>query len=282
MKFIVEFYKELDTVNLILFWGIIIVIILLLAFSIIISIKNRKLKTLLKEKTLNDESNISHNDDIPIIKEENINVTIKEESAIENNSEPIKEDNYSIEEEKPFIAEEHVMEYNKDVFSLPNIKKVTETPKYEPEIKEEKTYNSPAPYQKNVLREMSLNQTSPIGIIGKEEKSKKEYYNAKDLSDSLNEDNHIDTFPRELPIEEETDDIYRTEYELQQEKDAIISYNELMKKKDSINIVDEEDAVISIEELIKRQKQKEKIYNITENEENNSFIDELKQFRKDL
>ena len=282
MKFIVEFYKELDTVNLILFWGIIIVIILLLAFSIIISIKNRKLKTLLKEKTLNDESNISHNDDIPIIKEENINVTIKEESAIENNSEPIKEDNYSIEEEKPFIAEEHVMEYNKDVFSLPNIKKVTETPKYEPEIKEEKTYNSPAPYQKNVLREMSLNQTSPIGIIGKEEKSKKEYYNAKDLSDSLNEDNHIDTFPRELPIEEENDDIYRTEYELQQEKDAIISYNELMKKKDSINIVDEEDAVISIEELIKRQKQKEKIYNITENEENNSFIDELKQFRKDL
>ena len=68
---------------------------------------------------------------------------------------------------------------------------------------------------------------------------------------------------------------------MQQEEDAIISYEELMKKKDSIKIADEEDAIISIEELVKRQ-QSEKIYNLTEEEENENFIRELKDFRNNL
>ena len=55
-----------------------------------------------------------------------------------------------------------------------------------------------------------------------------------------------------------------------------------MEKKDSIHIIDEEDAVISIEELINRKKQEEKLYNITKDEENNTFIDELKHLRHDL
>ena len=39
MDFIVEFYKELDTINLIIFWGVIIVVFLLLTFAIIIANK---------------------------------------------------------------------------------------------------------------------------------------------------------------------------------------------------------------------------------------------------
>ena len=55
-----------------------------------------------------------------------------------------------------------------------------------------------------------------------------------------------------------------------------------MKKKDSIKIVDEEEAVISIDELMNLKNKQEKLYNLTEDEENDQFIKELKNFRKDL
>ena len=42
MELIIEFYQGLDTLNLIIFWGIIIVIVLLLIFSCILINKNNK------------------------------------------------------------------------------------------------------------------------------------------------------------------------------------------------------------------------------------------------
>lgn len=47
-------------------------------------------------------------------------------------------------------------------------------------------------------------------------------------------------------------------------------------------MIDEEEAVISIDELYERKKQKEKLYNITKEEDNDEFISELKHFRSDL
>ena len=55
-----------------------------------------------------------------------------------------------------------------------------------------------------------------------------------------------------------------------------------MKKKDSLQIVDEEEAVISIEELLSQKKYKDKLYNLTNEEENDEFLNELTEFRKDL
>ena len=70
------------------------------------------------------------------------------------------------------------------------------------------------------------------------------------------------TLEKCLPVEkmeEETkpSNIELTDYEKKQEEEAIISYDELMKVKD-------------------------KIYNITDDEETDEFIDELKNFRLDL
>ena len=60
-------------------------------------------------------------------------------------------------------------------------------------------------------------------------------------------------------MEKETkpSNIELTDYEKKQEEEAIISYDELMKVKD-------------------------KIYNITDDEETDEFINELKNFRLDL
>ena len=135
------------------------------------------------------------------------------------------------------------------------------------------------PYQKNILRQMNARmQTSPIHI----EKN--------DISDltNLDFDSKKDTLGIDLgedmscPLEE-MEDVYEvndnmmfaseivskmekeikpsnielTEYEKKQKEEAIISYNELLKVKD-------------------------KIYNITEDEETDEFIDELKSFRLNL
>lgn len=375
MELIIDFYQSLDTLNLIIFWGIIIVIILLLIFSFILMNKNKKLKLMVEKKNKSEE-------ELPIKKE--VEITISEPipekiSSPEEKEEVIREQEKNskpIETEKNFIAEEHVMEYNKEenTTSEINPKKPIEMPT--------------GPYQRNVLREMSLSQTSPIGINRQENKIDKKIEIAKDLEESLN-NNQIDLSldsektinkpaeklnieikeeltkiedlsPRKTeikvnpsvkvqPIYEETkiraevpkniepsinidtkeaqakeilnsqpktseiqakkssseiyleevsrklaeaeipDEIERTNYELKQEEDAIISYKELMEKKDTIQVVDEEEAVISIEELMNRNNKKQeeskeeaKLYNLSEEEENDNFIKELKQFRNDL
>lgn len=372
MTELIDFYKELDTLNLIIFWGIIIVIVLLLIFSIIIANKNKKLKALIEKNTHDNLEKI----EIPIAKQitnnQEVPKTLVESETITPNKEKSTQNNNN------FVAEEHVIEYNQDIFSLSNIKKATEVSNQEKDYHDISTkYNQPnAPYQRNVLREMSLSQTSPIGIV---KPIKKELTQAEELHKSL-----IDEFnkpktdttpkdeinkPRELPTQninleskitnnqikskeyinnsneinnkradnsfnnvnitnnktanqpskygeiqsndkqdkvfsdnkkesrqekyleevsqklanaKELNDINRTEYELKQEEDAIISYEELMKKKDSIKIVDEEEAVISIDELMNLKNKQEKLYNLTEDEENDQFIKELKNFRKDL
>lgn len=318
MNTIIDFYKSLDLINLIIFWGIIIIITLLLTFSIIISNKNKKLKEIIN----NNQKNVSKKE-IPITKEINNNY-IQQSRENTSNIEKILKDDNKIFEEKNFIAEEHVMEYNKDLFSIPNIKKTTDTVD---NVKSSETNKIPnKPYQKNVLKEISTSQTSPIGLvtpIKKEEKQAQElteilnsYDNNTNLEKkfTVNENhniqkastladtpklkkeetedvsaekpkdkqvNYLEKISKALEESQNNDTLKRTEYEMQQEEDAIISYEELMKKKDSIKIVDEEDVIISIEELVKRQ-QSEKIYNLTEEEENENFIRELKDFRNNL
>lgn len=502
MNFIIDFYKDLETLELILFWGIIIVIILLLVFSIIMTNKNNKLQKLIVKKNQKEITDNKY-EELPI-KDENQQLELSKDNQLYNeNKEEFessinmpeipqiknneKEDSENIFEtirtEKKFIAEEHVMEYNNELFSISNIQKASQEIDGKNPIKQENnTINNrqieipTGPYQRNVLREMSLSQTSPIGLTPPKKKNDENYQLAKDLEDSLNveekenyenknelkkeetrelrrnrienisnynkelienknvelihknniakefqnnkkehketyiqkenenkqenfnnkktekiqlnqlkqkelaQKNQIEkenikkeissiqnTSPRKTEIKTDesnerksnfesfsnnkqektiietkkhefekenyqsnidptvkellnsvttiekteksksasekyleevskklaaadvSDEIERTNYELEQEENAIISYKELMEKKDSIKTIDEEEAVISIEELMNRNnKQKEhqetdnKLYNLTDEEENDDFINELKQFRNDL
>ena len=309
MKFIVDFYKSLDAVNLLIFWGVIIVVLFLLIFDIIISNKNRKLEKILEKSGIDidnyddrelaiktaEEEKIEPKEEKPISIEP---VTVKETQE-ENTKEltfPTLEEH---KEQKNFIAEEHIMEYNEQP-SKTVVKEIDEP--IVPNI----------PYQRNVLREMSSNQTSPIGIAKNNSPTEREMNSARELHEALNEEMPVkkDTFEEETLINQKKyvdtynqsvrkgdyleqlsqklsnvnngSDIDRTPYELKQEEDAIISYEELMQKKDNIKTIDEEDAVISINELIEKKKAEEKIYNITKDEDDDEFISELKNFRGDL
>ena len=348
MNLIVEFYKSLDTLNLIIFWGIIIVIILLLIFSIILINKNKKLKQIIDNEKIDNNhadipiqtkviSNQEKNAEEKIVnveKEKNINIVTSSNNIIseEKTIEPEEEKNNEIKEEINFIAEEHVMEYNQNQFS--NIENEITINKVVQE--ENNEINLPTgPYQRNVLRDLP-SQTSPIGIIKpknnelskakelkslltdedniEDETTNTESYinsisskisvkpndeNIKERTSSSSENKIINNSKQTAKVESnkdsylekvkdslskavENEDIVRTNYEKQQEEDAIISYEELMQKKDQIKIVDEEEAVISIEELMQKKEHKDKLYQLTEEEENDEFIKELKNFRHDL
>jgi len=403
MNFIIEFYEGLDALNTIIFWGIIIVILLLIVFTIMMigkkkELKNKKDKKKTQDDIYSDEIALPSNSrDTLIMKNENLLIQEEKQNTFEPFIIPKEAPEEKIEIEKNFKAEEHVMKYDNELFNLSNVKKNNEQKSEEeiiPEAKEQPVLTIPRkPYERNVLREMSLSQTSPIGIVRKEnnnfitkptqekelqeptittttneEKSieiediqeKKEidlpkietpnepvinltstknvhnnFYENKELINNdykteeltkneseiissevsdikeseepstkkqesyinlLEENPKIETkieesqenakfleeVTQKLAQAEATNEIDRTAYEIQQEEDAIISYKELMKKKDSIVTIDEEDAVISIKELKRRKQEEEKLYNLTEKEENNEFIDELKKFRNDL
>ncbi len=324
MKLIIDFYKELDTFNLILFWGVIIVITLLLIFSIIMIYKNRRLEEIIDKNGLD----IDENDDLAIARntykneddnnENNIINTTNTEiniAAPDYTKEPffnvpkapiVKEE---IETKEPtFVAEEHVME-EKQIMPIPIMEKTSEVfPELVVEKKEEvpepviekppvkvqepvtstptttKTESTkPMPYERNVLREMRSSQTSPIGITRPNDVREKEYNRAEELNTSLSRETSNRDYLEEVSeklAKSTQPEITRTAYEIKQEADAIISYDELMRKKDSIKTIDEEEAIISLDELIKREK--DHLYNITPEEKNDQFIDELKKFRSDL
>lgn len=407
MKAVINFYKGLDPLNTIIFWGIIIVLLLLLVFSILMISKYKKNKqhklSQEKDELYSDEIALpSNSSDTLIMKDENLLIQNEQKEIFEpfvvNQTE---DNNNTIEIEKKFNAEEHVMEYDNELFKLSNVKKNSEIIPEEPQvIKENSSFSMPTkPYERNVLREMSLSQTSPIGIVKRTETTNKPVmkpseevnsqtininkslatssnqiektiikhqdttiianeniknksqesiktnlsstkqssepinsnssekissplYSSKFQQEPSNEkimiknENQSELIPKTvqhattpvtpastsvatIPHKQENarfleevsqklaeaeipDEIDRTAYELQQEEDAIISYKELMQKKDTIKTVDEEDAVISIKELTQRKNNEEKLYNLTENEANNEFIDELKKFRNDL
>ena len=338
MNYIIDFYKGLDTVNLIIFWGVIIVVLLLLIFSIIMVNKNKKLERIIERNGIDtDDEEEDDDDDLAIKKEDEVS-TIKEEikeelpiipPVIEKTEihEEIKENPIDIPvKENKFVAEEHVMEYKEDFFELPTIKKQSEVKETisEPvnipplpekkavEVKEVLLDKPNAPYQRNILREVYPNQTSPIGNTRVEIHAKSDIEKARELNEILNAKevsnnneniniqrnivhNNVSEPKIEKPVQKrgnyleelskkmaENSGVDRTEYELKQEQDAIISYKELMQKKDQIKVIDEEEAVISIEELQKKKLEEEKLYNITEREPNDDFINELKNFRSDL
>lgn len=138
-------------------------------------------------------------------------------------------------------------------------------------IKIEEPKKETGPYKKNVLREMNARmQTSPIHIDKNKENNNygfSEFYLREESISPLEEmedsyevnDNMKFTSDIVERMEEEIkpSNIELTDYERKQEEEAIISYDELLKVKD-------------------------KIYNITEDEETDEFIDELKSFRLDL
>jgi len=252
-----NFYNSLSTIGVLFFWVAIFLFVFLIILTIILVKKNKKLVEELKE--IEKESI-----------EENVSIISQNEKIESENKEELLP---VIEVEKEEIITPKI-EIQEEI--LPVIKK---------QKKQNKEKEVTGPYKKNVLREMNARmQTSPIRIENKEKAIEKEEnindYTTKDEEEflSITSKEEISVSPLEMmedtyevnenmkfaseiveKMEEEIkpSNIELTDYEKKQEEEAIISYDELLKVKD-------------------------KIYNITEDEETEDFIDELKSFRLDL
>ena len=198
MKEIINFYKGLNTLELMIICTFIVLFVFLIIFSIVLVRKNKALINRISE--------------------------LEEANRIDED-EPLVENYYQEED-------------------ISNIEEVN-SPNNNEIFQEEKTdIDGKEIYQKNVLNDI-VKQTSPVSITtsSSDPENKKENY-LESVSKSLEE--HKETEPIEL-----------TNYEQQQEDDAIISYQELLGSQD-------------------------KLYNITDEEEDSPFIEELKSFRKSL
>lgn len=102
-------------------------------------------------------------------------------------------------------------------------------------------------YSKNVFKDASLRyQTSPINIVGEKKEVKP------------NNISYTEELTKKLEEELKPQTIELTEYEKEQEDAAIISYKELLSNN------------------------KDKVYNINDEDDTTDFIKELKSFRKSL
>lgn len=169
----------------------------------------------------------------------------------------------SLEEPKEIIKEEKVND------------KEVELPKEEikEEIKLNNTNGNNGLYTKNVLREKRV-QTSPISI----DRSASNDNYTPDIDTT-----GIDLREDSLSPLEELEDIYEVNDNMKFASDIVEKMEEEVKPS-NIELTDyerkqEEEAIISYGELLKV---KDKIYNITDDEETDEFIDELKNFRIDL
>lgn len=150
-----------------------------------------------------------------------------------------------------------------------NIKSETKTTNnFEKEIKIEKEYSS-KPYQKNVLKNIkapvspiSINKEGPTikelkmnlnDFIKKERKNGNnvKILTSKDYENRSSSNAYMEEVSKRLAEANDNSPIELTDYEKKQEREAIISYKELIKNKDKINIVDDEADIEFINELKK-------------------------------
>ena len=274
-----KIFSEMDTLDIIIVVGIIFIVIFLICLSSSLMKKNKVLREELKNKQNID--NIIMDEDITNDKEfenyEDINI-IKEDKP--------EEDNIIVPNEKVDILNElNENLYEDDILSKPEEEGINEILKDLPDNDTSLT----APYTRNVLKSLSTSgQTSPVNIgksavdvpkvkvtsyvkeepkhevkleqqkLDFEEKEiKKELPKLEENSSSMSNQEFIEEISKRLAEEVEPQTIELTDYEKRQEEEAIISYKELLKVKD-------------------------RLYKITDDEEIDTFIDELKEFRTNL
>lgn len=270
-----KIFSEMDTSDIIIVVGIIFIVIFLICLSSSLMKKNKVLREELKNKQNIDniimDEDITNNEKIDTYEDINI---IKEEKLDENN--------IIVPNEKVDILNElNENLYEDDILSKPEEEGINEILKDLPDNDTSIT----APYTRNVLKNLfASGQTSPVNIgksavdvpkvkvtsyVKEEPKyevkveqqkldfEEKELPKLEENSSSMSNQEFIEEISKRLTEEVEPQTIELTDYEKRQEEEAIISYKELLKVKD-------------------------RLYKITDDEEIDTFIDELKEFRTNL
>lgn len=245
-----DFYNNLSSNGLFFFWIVVFLFVFVVFLLVVLLLKNRKLSKYLKEYNIKEESNQTKEDTSLISNEE------KEEVIEELPKQDIIEHKEIKQEEKIQVEKNQEDKDEKIPVNIINN----------------------GLYTKNVLREKRV-QTSPIHIdreLDSRQLPQEDYNPEEDIKG-------IDLHEDALSPLETMEDAYEINDNMKFASDIVERMEEEIKPS-NIELTDyekkqEEEAIISYDELLKV---KDKIYNITDDEETDEFIDELKNFRIDL
>lgn len=169
-------------------------------------------------------------------------VLVRKNKVLINRISELEEAN-RIDEDEQFVEEHYQVE---DVSTIVALEEASEKSQTNVEIFQEETIENDKDetYKKNIVEDIAY-QNSPIPIT------------SPSNDDNNEKESYLESVSKSIEEHTEKDPIELTDYEQQQEDDAIISYQELLGSQD-------------------------KLYNITDEEEDSPFIEELKSFRKSL
>lgn len=244
------FLSNLETVDYVIIVIVVFVFIFLFCLSSCLIKKNRELRNKLNDidksldKVKNTNSDLCNDDTLNASDSSTLeNVTNDIDNTILNDDIKLDDEFDNLTCEENFVKDD-INEILKD---MPNL-------------------NETKPYTKNVLRSFNTSgQTSPVNI-GKVTVDAPKLRVSSNFSHDIGSSNldkqhkeysDIEEISRRLEEQVKPQTIELTDYEKKQEEEAIISYQELLEAKN-------------------------RSYNINDDEEIDSFIDELKSFRTNL
>lgn len=239
----------------------VLIIIILFFFCLYLQIKNKKLKSEIEDLKLENKQVFNKNKEIKedIIPIKNISKEIKEEEKKEQVKEIVKK-----KEETP--------KNNQTTKNIKQNSNKKETPKNKIELYQNSTYQNKVQnkysgqkkqaYTKNVLHD-SPKITSPVSL-NKEQVDKQDFnlneFIPKEKNNSRiskkqeqeNKHNYLNEISKQIAEELKPQTIELTEYEKEEEENAIISYQELLNVKDKISTTDNDDETIDFIEELKK------------------------------
>lgn len=235
----------------------ILIIIIMFFFCILLLIKNKKLKEQIEDLKLENNSKFNQNQFLKedIISINSISNNIKEEkndkeskTTIKTSSE--KEEITELPKLKPIReVTKQKKESTKNKIEL--YKKEYQLNKIELKNNKEKSEIKSKPYTKNILQ-TSSKITSPVSINTNKfdinEFIKKE---PNQTTKKINRTDYLKQVSDQIANEIKPQTIELTDYEKEEEENAIISYKELLNVKDQIKILDDEETGDFIEDLKK-------------------------------
>ena len=237
-----------------IFWTLIFLLFLSLFVIIALVLKNKELKG--KINNLNN-----------LIEEKDKNINLLKD--IENKNEIVKEEVKEIKKkEEVEIKEEEKKEIIKEEIKQEPIREEKVNLYNNTKFKPSSVIPSPIGIMKEEVKEVVDNKQleikfeepkEEVELIELEEDEKQLEINFNALKEEKKQDNvsFMSEVSKKLEEAAVPSTIELTDYEKKQEEEAIISYKELIENKD-------------------------KLYNITDDEEDIDFIEELKSFRNDL
>lgn len=263
-------FDNLTDSGMFFFWIVIFLVVVLFILSVILLKKNKKLKELVDNESFNKENMPPISDNINSEQKNVLNISFDNDV---NKDKDIEVRKIESEDKKSDITENKEVEYEnkRSDMAIKN------------EIRAKVEISTPGAYQRNVLREMS--RKMPISPIHIEKSNIDEDTSIYTVSNDEDDYDLDEIYLREDSVSplEEMEDSYEVNDNMKFASEIVSRMEEEMKPS-NIELTDyekkqEEEAIISYDEL---QKVKDKIYNITEDEETDDFIDELKIFRSDL